>query len=109
MSNTFKNAKLAMTTGGGTVYTCPPATTAIVIGGQIANIDGVNAANATVAWTDASDSNAATNLLKTVPVAPGSAIPVCIGKLVLAAGDTVTALASADGDLVITLSVLEMS
>jgi hypothetical protein len=109
MANTFKNAKLAMTTGGGTVYTCPALTTAIVIGGQIANIDGVNAANATAAWTDASDSDTATNLLKTVPVAPGSAIPVVIGKLALDAGDTVTALASADGDLVITLSVLEIS
>lgn len=109
MANTFKNAKTAMVTGGGTVYTCPAATTAIVIGGQIANIDGTNSANATVAWTDDSDSDTATNLLKTVPVAAGSAIPVLSGKLVLEAGDTVTALASADGDLVITLSVLEIS
>lgn len=109
MTEVFKNAKAAMVTGGGTVYTCPAATKAIVIGGQIANIDGVNSANASVAWTDASDSAAATNLIKTVPVAAGSAIPVLSGKLVLEAADTITALASADGDLVITLSVLEIS
>lgn len=109
MTIAYKNAKLAMTTGGGTVYTCPAATTAIVIGAQIANIDGTNSANATASWTDASNSNAETNLLKVVPVAAGSAIQVIIGRLVLDAGDTLKALASADGDLIITASIMEIS
>ena len=109
MAESFKNFKLALGTSSATAYTCPAATTAIVLLLQVSNIDGVNEADATVSWTDSSDSDASTALVKTVPVPAGSALGVLSGKLVLEAGDTIAGLASAASDLVLTGSVVEMS
>ena len=109
MAETFKNFKGAMGTSAEVVYTCPAATTAIVLTIQVTNIDGVNEADASVLWADASDSAAETYLIKAAPVPAGSALGVLSGKLVLEAGDTIKALASATGDLVVSGSVLEMS
>lgn len=109
MAETFKNFKGALTTTAATIYTCPAATVAIVLMAQVANIDGTNEADASVSWIDSSDSNAETYLLKAAPVPAGSALGVLSGKLVLEAGDTVKALASATEDLVLSGSVLEMS
>ena len=109
MAETFKNFKLALTDSSATAYTCPSATTAIVLLLQVSNIDGTNEADATVTWTDASDSGASTALVSAVPMPAGSALGVLSGKLVLEAGDTIAGLASADGDLVLSGSVVEMS
>lgn len=109
MAEAFKNFKLALGTSSATAYTCPSATTSIVLLLQVSNIDGTNEADATVTWTDASDSNASTALVSAAPVPAGSALGVLSGKLVLAAGDTIAGLASAAGDLVLTGSVVEMS
>ena len=105
----FKNAKLALTTTAATIYTCPASTVAIVLMCQAANIDGTNAADVTVSWTDASDSNAETKLASTISVPADAALSCLDGKLVLEAGDALKGLASADGDLVITVSVMEMA
>ena len=75
----------------------------------MSNIDGVNEADASISWTDSSDSGASTALVSTVPVPAGSALGILSGKLVLEAGDTIAGLASAAGDLVLTGSVVEMS
>ena len=109
MAETFRNFKLALDTTAATAYTCPSATTAIVLLAQVANIDGTNEADASVSWTDDSDSDAETYLIKSTPVPAGSALGVLSGKMVLEAGDTVKGLASAASDLVLTGSVLEMS
>lgn len=109
MAEAFKNFKLALGTDSTTAYTCPAATTAIVLLCQVANIDGTNEADATVSWTDASDSDASTALVSAVPVPAGSALGVLSGKLILEAGDTIAGLASAASDLVLTGSVVEMS
>ena len=109
MAEAFKNFKLALGTDSATAYTCPAATTAIVLLLQVSNIDGTNEADASVSWTDSSDSNASTALVDTVPVPAGSALGVLSGKLVLEAGDTIAGLASAASDLVLTGSVVEMS
>ena len=109
MAETFKNFKLALGTDSATAYTCPAATTSIVLLLQVSNIDGVNEADATVTWTDASDSNASTALVSTVPIPAGSSLGVLSGKLVLEAGDTIAGLASAASDLVLSGSVVEMS
>lgn len=109
MAEAFKNFKLALGTDSATAYTCPAATTAIVLMLQVSNVDGVNEADATVSWTDASDSDASTALVSAVPVPAGSSLGVLSGKLVLDAGDTIAGLASAAGDLVLTGSVVEMS
>ncbi len=109
MAETFKNFKLALGTSSATAYTCPASTTAIVLLCQVANVDGTNEADATVTWTDSSDSDASTALVSTVPVPAGSALGVLSGKLVLEAGDAIKGLASAASDLVLTGSVVEMS
>lgn len=109
MAAVFKNAKLALTTGGGTIYTCPSATTAIVLLAQCANIDGTNNADVSLSWTDSSDASAETYLAKTVVVPADAALGLLDGKLVLEASDTLKGYASADSDLVITVSVLELS
>jgi len=109
MAETFKNFKLALGTSSATAYTCPAATTAIVLLLQVSNIDGVNEADATVTWTDSSDGDASTALVSTVPIPAGSSLGVLSGKLVLEAGDTIAGLASAASDLVLSGSVVEMS
>ena len=109
MAEAFKNFKLALGTDSATAYTCPAATTAIVLMLQVSNVDGVNEADATVSWTDASDSDASTALVSAVPVPAGSSLGVLSGKLVLEAGDTIAGLASAASDLVLTGSVVELS
>lgn len=109
MAATFKNAKLAVTTSMVTAYTCPALTTAIVLMAQCANIDGTNTADISLQWLDSSASNTATKLAHTVVVPADAALGLLDGKLVLEAGDALQAQASADGDLVLTLSVLELS
>jgi hypothetical protein len=109
MAETFKNFKLALGTSSATAYTCPAATTSIVLLLQVSNIDGVNEADATVTWTDDSDADASTALVSAVPIPAGSALSVLSGKLVLEAGDAIKGLASAASDLVLTGSVVEMS
>jgi hypothetical protein len=109
MAITFKNFGDAIVTGGTTLYTCPAATTAIVIHLQTANVDGTNSADVSVYWTDDSDTDEVTYLAKTVPVAADSSISVLTGKLVLEEGDTVVGVASADGDLEVSGSVMEIT
>ena len=109
MAETFKNFKLALGTSSATAYTCPASTTAIVLLCQVANVDGTNEADATITWTDASDSDSSTALVSAVPVPAGSSLGVLSGKLVLEAGDTIAGLASAASDLVLSGSVVEMS
>lgn len=109
MANTFKNFGDAIVTGGTTLYTCPAATTAIVLHCQVANVDGTNSADASVYWTDDSDTDEVTYLAKTVAVAADTALSVLTGKLVLEAGDTIVGVASADSDLEVSGSVLEIS
>ncbi len=109
MANTFKNFRALMTTTGALAYTCPAATTAIVIHLQVANVDGTNAADATIYWTDDSNADAVTRLCYTVPVVADTSIGVMEGKLVLEAGDTIVGIASANGDLELSGSVMEIS
>jgi len=110
MANAYKNAKsVSLTTSLADIYTCPATTEAIVLGIQVANIDGTNSADATVAWTDASDTDAVTYLIKSATVAAGQAIPALVDKIVLEAGDKIQAQASAAGDLACTVAVLEIT
>lgn len=76
----------------------------------VANIDGVNNADVTVTWYDAS-STTTYNLAKTVTV-PADATLVVVDKdaqLYLEEGDKISALASANSDLEITISYDDIS
>lgn len=88
------------------VYTCPAATTAIVIHCQVANVDGTNAADVNIDLYDGTEARA---VVSTFSVPAESAVNPVGGKLVLEAGDTLRAWASAASDLEITLGILEIS
>jgi hypothetical protein len=108
MANTFKNAKLKIQDTATDVYECPSATTAIVLGCQVANVSA-SAEEVEVWWTDASDSNAITRLVKDVIIPAQSSLAPIAGKLVLEAGDKIRAIGETDDDAEITVSVLEIS
>ena len=108
MASTFKNAPIQLTTTQQTIYTCPALTSVVVIGCRVANKDGVNSANVdlvvTISSVDYYYGGADT------PIPPGSALNVLAGeKLVLEAGDSIKATASANGDLDAIVSVLELT
>jgi len=111
MAEAFKNAGLELTQTPTLVYTCPVGSKAIVIGLIIANIDGVVDADATVYWVDTSAS--ITHYLAfTTPVASDSVLSLiggAVGKIVLEENDSLYASASANGDLSLTLAVVEIS
>lgn len=100
---------VALTTSFQTVYTCPASTAAMVTFCQVTNVDGTNNVDVDVDWTDASAANAATLLASTMTVPADAAVVPIAGRLTLQAGDTIRAKASAAGDAVITLSVMEIS
>jgi hypothetical protein len=108
MAETFKNAKLKVQDSATDVYECPSATVAIVIGCQVANVSATNEEVA-VWWTDASDSNAITRLVKDVIIPGQAALAPIAGKLVLEAGDKIRAQGEDNDDAEITVSVLEIS
>jgi hypothetical protein len=108
MPNTFKNAKLAVQDSATDVYTVPSATTAIVIGCQVANVSAA-AEEVTVWWTDASDSNAVVRLVKDVVIPAKASLAPIAGKLVLETGDKIRVQGQTNNDAEITVSVLELS
>lgn len=108
----FKSGAKALTTSNQTIYTCPANTIAIVLLLQLANVDGSASADGTVNWEDASDGGGTDYMLiKALPIAGKTAISALAGtgKLILNAGDKIEALASANGDLEITYSLIEKS
>jgi hypothetical protein len=108
MANTFKNAKLKIQDTITDVYECPAATIAIVIGCQIANVTAVNE-EVEVIWTDASDADAVTRLVKDVVIPANASLAPIAGKLVLEAGDKIRAVGANNDNSEIVVSVLEIS
>jgi hypothetical protein len=114
MSETFKNFKEHLTVSTSTIYTCPPDKTAILLMLQVSNSDGEYVADANVSWTDSSDLDETstpieTVLLKNAVIPVGSALSAVAGKMVLEAGDTIKASASADNAVTISGSILELA
>lgn len=70
---------------------------------QLASIDAANAALATISWLDASNSNASNALLSQAEVPIKDAIPANVGAMSLEAGDDLVGLASAAGDIRVTV------
>jgi hypothetical protein len=103
MANLFKNYTVSCTnTTETTVYTVPAATTAVVIGCNVAN---TGAASLTIDVKVAGK-----YLIKGAPVPVGSALSVLDGKIIGEATDTVTITSSdASGDVDVIVSVLEQT
>lgn len=104
----FRNARAVLGTTPSVVYEAPPGTTSILLHCQAANVDD-EARAVSVWWTDASDGDAQTHLVDTVTVPFDASLEVVTGKLVLEAGDTLTAVQDEDADEVeLSVSVLEL-
>lgn len=108
MASIFKTPPpLALTTTLADAYTCPASTVALVVFCQVANIDGTSNVDVDITFMDASNANAETYLVYTMTCPADGAMNPIGGRIVLEAGDKIRAKASANGDAVITLSVLE--
>jgi|TARA_R100001463_G_scaffold136603_1_gene202500 hypothetical protein len=107
MAETFQTVNVALgNSADAVVYTCPSATTAIVIHCQVANVDGSNAADLNI---DMNDGSVVAALVSTLAVPADSAVNPIGGKLVLEAADELRAWAGAASDLEMTLSLLEIT
>lgn len=109
MAETYKNARAAVGTTYATVYTCPSATTAIVLAAQAANVDGAVSADVSAQWLDNSAADVATLLVEAYPVASKSSDMLTGGPIILEAGDAFQAKASATGGIELTLAILEIT
>ena len=109
MAITYKNASQAVGTSYATVYTCPAATTAIVLTAQAANVDGAVSADVSLQWLDESAADVATRIAETVAVPADTALNLLAGPVVLEADDQFQAKASAAGDIELTLAISEIT
>lgn len=109
---TGKTAGAALVTGGVTILTNTASSGKVlkVNSLYVANVDGSAAADATVSFVDASPS-LTTPIASTVSVPPDSTLVVITkdAPIYLEEGDSITGVASADGDLVALVSYEELS
>lgn len=109
MALTYKNARQAVGTTYTTIYTCPSATTALVVAAQFANIHATNVGQASLQWLDSSAANAATRLVSATPIDTQSALNGLTGPLTLEAGDALQAMADATSTLELSVTVAEIT
>lgn len=108
MANTFIHRHAAVTASWADVYTPAASTTAIIFSLVVANIDGANSADISIRLEDSDAGATYTALYETIPVPPDAALNHP-GKVVLEAGESIQVLASVASDLVIQLSILEIT
>lgn len=102
--NIFRNVNQNLVTAGATVYTTPAGYSAIFLSAQVSNITAVPASfSMSVVNLDAT-----TRSLVTDFEVPGNdAASALVGKLILQAGQSLSASASDDTSLELVLSILE--
>ena len=108
MANTFKSAATGSRTDLLTMYTCPAATTAVVHAVYLSNIDGTNDARINLSVSGSANFQERRYLLKTVDV-PADSTVVIEKPINLGAGDKLETQASANGDIDVFASILEMT
>jgi len=102
MANTFKNyTGASIGTAPSTVYTVPAATTAVIIGLNIANRE---ASSITI-----SAQLGSTYIVKDAPIPAGSALSVLDGKIIAETGETITVTSDTASSADAIVSVLEQS
>lgn len=105
MSMTPKSAIVAVAATTTTLLTAATGQTITLISLIFGNIDGTNDAAVTIYLTKSGGS--AVTMISTLPVLVGEGVQVFVGgkdSLFLEAGDSISALASADGDITATMS-----
>ena len=109
MANTFQRVDAALGTGFSTAYVVPSATTGIIIGFRLTNIDG--SASVNVEAKIGASGSTRHFIAPNTPLPAGSSLGCIEGgeKVVLEAGEIVELKASAAGDCEAQISILEIS
>ena len=108
MAQTFKSAASGSTTGIQTLYTCPASTSGVVHAIYLSNIDGTNDATISVSISGSANFDDRRYILKTVDV-PADSTVVIEKPINLGAGDKLETQASANGDIDVFASILEIT
>ena len=108
MANTFKSAASGSTTTIQTLYTCPSATSGVVHAIYLSNVDGTNDATVDVSISGSANFDDRRYILKTVDV-PADSTVVLEKPINLGAGDKLETKASANGDIDVFASILEIT
>ena len=108
MANTFKSAATGSTTTLQPTYTCPAATTAIVHAVYLSNVDGTNDATINLSVSGSANFQDRRYLMKTIDV-PADSTVVLEKPINLGAGDKLETQASADDDIDVFASILEIT
>ena len=108
MANTFKSAATGSRTQLLTMYTCPAATTAVVHAIYLSNVDGANDATISISVSGSANFTDRRYILKTVDV-PADSTVVVEKPINLGAGDKLETQASANDDIDVFASILEMT
>lgn len=110
MASNFRRAFAHLDTTLEDVYTCPEGATAVVIGGQAANVHVASEpedANIDLAIMDIDDGGTY-YLVRNLTIPVGSAIDVVTGKVVLKEGDKILGRADIETALDLVVSILEV-
>ena len=108
MANTFKNAATGSNTSITTLYTAPGATTSVVHAMYLSNVDGPNDATINISVSGSANFSSRKYLLKTVNV-PADSTVVIEKPINLGAGDKLETQASANDDIDVFASILEIT
>ena len=108
MANTFKSAASGSTTTIQTLYTCPAATSGVVHAIYLSNVDGTNDATVSVSISGSANFDHRSYILKTVDV-PADSTVVIEKPINLGAGDKLETQASANNDIDVFASILEIT
>lgn len=112
MAETFNGTSVALTTTNATdVYQAPnnaDADRAVVLSCLVANVDGTNPAEITIAKTNAANT-VLSRLAFTIGVPADASLEVITNKVVLKRGEKLRATASVANRLEVTVSALEIT
>lgn len=108
MANTFKSAATGSTTTLTTLYTCPASTTGVIHALYLSNIDGSTNATVDVAISGSANFQTRRYILKTVEV-PADSTAIIERPINLGSGDKLETKASANGDIDVFASILEIT
>ena len=108
MANTFTSAATGSRTDLLTMYTCPAGTTAVVHAIYLSNVDGTNDATVNVSISGSANFNDRRYLLKTIEI-PADSTVVIEKPINLGAGDKLETQASANDDIEVFVSILEIT
>jgi hypothetical protein len=106
MPNTFTRVMYEVTSSLAPAYTCPSATTAIIIGCQAANKSNTAAVSLTMKLDDGATDEF---LVQDVTIPQDASLAPLAGKLVMLAGDELQAETGVTADVGLVISILEIT